>query len=83
MGPVGSPEPPSSALLGEGFLVVGPLVEDSISGDIPPPLFATCVARRWPSVPLQQWGNEKSLQAVPVDLQGHTKYDPELMVRQP
>ena len=75
------PEPPSSAPLGEGVLVVGPLVEDFVTGANPPPFFATCVARRRPSVPLQQWGDGQLVQAVPTDLQGHAKDDPDLMVR--
>ena len=62
-------------------MVVGPLVKDFVLGANPPPFFATCVARRRPSVPLQQCSDGQLVQAIPADLQGNSKYKSALMVR--
>ena len=62
-------------------MVVGPIVEDFVSGANPPTFFATCVARPWPSVLLHQWGNGQWVQAIPAYLKGHIKDNLALMVR--
>ena len=45
--------------------------------DYPP----AAIARRRPSVLLQQWGNGQLVQTAHADLQGHTKDNLDLMVR--
>ena len=69
------------APLREGFLVVVPLFNDFISGDDPPPFFATCVACHRLLVPLQQWGYRQSIQALLTDLHLHVKDVTAVMVK--